>query len=158
MRPIRRICGASLLALLAGGCFSYVPVETSEVRASDMIRARISAAQAEELEPLLQRQIRQVEGRVLAVSPDFMLRVPVQSQLQGASVQTLHQQVRIPRSEISFVELRQLDRTRTGLIVAGSTALGLLVLRRAYGGQSGGDPREVPPPPSELRLPAPGGR
>ncbi|TVP44078.1 MAG: hypothetical protein EA350_12335 [Gemmatimonadales bacterium] len=142
-----------MLALLTGGCFSYVPVETSEVRTSDVIRARISAAQAEELEPILQRQTREVEGRVLGVSPDFMMRVPVQSQLQGASVQTLHQQVRIPPSEISFVELRQLDRTRTGFLAAGSTALLVLVLRRAYGGESGGDSREVPPTPGEIRIP-----
>ena len=64
----------------------------------------------------------------------------------GSTVQTLHQRVSIPRSEIVFLEIRELDRKRTFSLVGGAAIVAGVVLYKALKGEPGSE-----------RLPGAGG-
>jgi hypothetical protein len=152
MAPLRRL-SACMVVLLAAGCYAYVPVEIDQLRPDHDVRARISAEHARELDPVLMRDARVVEGRVVEIDQDLLIQVPVVSEFRGTAVQTLSQRVRVPFNEIGAVELRSLDRTRTGLLVGGGLAVTLALLVHALTGEGGGDTRPTPPPPAEAHVP-----
>ena len=142
----------SLLALLPllAACYTHAPIEPNTVRAQTNIRARVDAATAEKLEPLLGlRDARLLTGVVVAASPDTLIvEVPTSVRAEvGSSVQTLRQRVAIPRTSIFELEARRLDRLRTGLVVgSASLVVGALIFRAAVGGP--GDDR--PPDNGEV--------
>ena len=129
-----------LLALLPflAACYTHAPIEPAAVRAHTSIRARVDAATARELEPLLGlRDARLLTGVVIAASPDTLIvEVPTSVRAEvGSSVQTLKQRVAIPRTSIFELETRTIDRLRTGLVVgSASIVVGALIFRAAVGG------------------------
>ena len=138
---MRRLLG--LLPFLAA-CYTHAPIEPSAVRAHTSIRARVDAATAEQLEPLLGLEdARLLTGVVVAASPDTLIvEVPTSVRAEiGSSVQTLKQRVAIPRTSIFELETRRIDRLRTGLIIgSASIVVGALVFRAAVGGPGDEDP------------------
>jgi hypothetical protein len=156
-RISRVLLGCSLLGLTA--CFTYTPVQVAEVSPGVMARARLSvpaAARVGETVPLAGRMI---EGRVVtgdAVS--LLLEVPSARDAAGHSGLTLYQRVQLPLDDVIELELRRVDRWKTGgLVAAGAVAIGFLVVRQFAGGSAssnlppgGGGPAEVAFP---LRLP-----
>ncbi len=130
----------ALLALFPflAACYTHAPIEPNAVRAQTSIRARVNAATAEELEPLLGiGNARLLTGVVIAVSPDTLIvEVPTSVRTEvGSSVQTLKQRVSLPRTSIFELETRQLDRVRTGLVVGSiSLVAGVLIFRAVRGG------------------------
>jgi hypothetical protein len=83
-----------------------------------------------------------------------LIQVPVAAQLHGARVETLHQRLRIPHDGIVELELRSLDRTRTGLVVGGGLAVLAGLVIRQLSRQTGGDSRRPGPnPPQEASIP-----
>lgn len=148
-----RIGALGALALLLGGCFAYVPVDPGAVRPDDDVRARVSAARAAELDPLLMRDARVLEGRVLEAGGDLLLEVPVASDLRGVRVETLHQRIRLPQQDVLELELRRFDRTRTALVLGSGLAVALAVVIHQLTRESGGDTQPPGPDPTELRIP-----
>jgi len=142
-----------VMVLLLSGCYAYVPVEPTQVRPDQDVRVRLSMAQARELDPQFVGERRVLEGRVLEVGADFLLEIPVATGWVGTSAQSLHQRVRIPVGEITEVDVRSLDRGRTGILVGGALGLIIGVVVHALVRESGGDPRPTPLPPDELRIP-----
>lgn len=116
-----------ILALsLLSACYRYTPLETSALQPGMSLRARISGAAADQIEPLLgRRDVRVLTGKVIAPGPDtVILEVPSVFQADvGNSIQTLNQRVSIPRAAILDAESRTLDRARTYAIAGGAAVV-----------------------------------
>lgn len=138
--------------LALAGCYSYRPVPSGAVPLDAQVRARLSAQQADRLGDVLPAGTRVLEGTVLESGGDaLLLLVPVSSQLRGARVDVLNQRLRLSQSDIVELELKELDRGRTGLLVgAGAVALGAIVVA-AIVETGGGDGPEEPPETGERR-------
>lgn len=109
--------------LLSTACYSYTPGSVDAVAPDTDVRARLSATEADKLSEYMPRDSRVLEGKVLERNGDSILMlVPVLSELRGNRVETLHQRLEVNRSGIVDLELRQLDRGKTWLIVGGGTA------------------------------------
>ena len=145
-----------VLVPLLAACYTHAPIEPNALHPPASIRARVNAATAEQLEPLLGvDNARLLRGVVIASSPDTLIvEVPTGVRAEiGSSVQTLNQRVAIPRTSIVELETRRLDRLRTGLVVGSASVLaGALIYRAVQGGRG----REGPPDgghPTEIRIP-----
>jgi hypothetical protein len=111
------------LLLLSAACYRYTPGTVDAVPPDTDVRARLSAVEADRLAEYMPGASRVLEGKVLERNGESILMlVPVVSELRGNRVQTLHQRLEVSRTGIVDLELRQLDRGKTGLIVAGGTA------------------------------------
>jgi hypothetical protein len=108
------------------------------------VRARVSAASAERVAPLLgTSSTRLLDGTLIANGTDTVIvEVPTAVRATvGASLQTLHQRVSIPRTELLELETRKLDRLRTGALVASAAVIvGAVVIRSINGGPASGNP------------------
>ena len=152
----------SLLFLLpaVAGCYTYLPLDGTQLQPGADVRMRITAPTAAQIEPLLGRtDARVLTGTVVSSGADTLIvEVPTTTRLAGSGMsQTLHQRVSIPRSSLVEVESRSLNRTRTW-IVTGATALivGAIVLRATVensgtGGEPGGGPPDLTVPVFRLR-------
>src|SRR5690606_25218383 len=99
-------------------CYSYAPSDSATLRPGTELRARLSAVEAERLASVLPGVDRLVEGRVLEANGEgFLLLVPVAQRQTGGSLQTLHQRLWLGRDQVIEVELKRVDRLRTGLLV-----------------------------------------
>jgi hypothetical protein len=110
---------------MLAGCYSYAPIEPATTRPGMDVRARITGAMADQLQPLLGSTNRLLTGKVLLSSPDTLLvEVPTILRAEvGSSIQTLHQRVAIPRTGLVEMESRKLDRARTYALTAAGTLL-----------------------------------
>lgn len=127
----RRFVLAGCLCLLSAGCYTYRPVDFDEVRVDSDVRARLTARQVDELNGVLPSESRVIEGRVLEENgSSYLLLVPVLAELRGARIETINQRLDIPRSGIVELEMRELDRLRTGIAIgAGAAVLGFVAWR-----------------------------
>ena len=136
------------LALLSSACYSYLPLEPAQLQPGASVRMRISAAEAERVEPLLGRtDARLLTGRLISHSPDaFLVEVPTTSQVSPG--QALHQRIAIPRSSLLEVEGRTLNRTRTTLATGAATVgiVAILLKSRVIGPGKSGPPGGGGPP------------
>lgn len=117
----RWTCG---LMLLLAGCYGYNGATVETVRVGEPVRARVSGAQAERLEPVLGNTGRVLEGELIDKG-DSALTIAVATPMssEGGTTQSrAYQRIEIPRSDLQEIEVRHLDRTRTSLAVAGVAA------------------------------------
>jgi hypothetical protein len=137
-------------------CYAYAPIEPANVQPGAGVRVRVSGAASDRLAPLLGvSNPRLVSGRLVDTRADTMIvEVPTVVQASmGSSVETLHQRISIPRSELLELETRRLDRFRTAAVAGGvAIVIGAIVI-----GALGDDPGyNGPPGPggNEARRPA----
>jgi len=120
---------------LVTGCYAYVPIETALLRPGMSVRARVSGATADQIEPLLGiPNARLLRGTLIATGPDTLIvEVPAVLRAEvGSSLQTLYQRVSIPRSGVLELEARTPDRFKTYAVAVGVTAIvAALVLKYA---------------------------
>jgi hypothetical protein len=132
---MRRVCFI-VLPLLAG-CYTYATIDPATALPGTSVRAHVSGATAEQIEPLLGiSNARLVSGRVIDNNGDMLIvEVPAVFRAEvGGSIQTLYQRIAIPRSGLHELETRQLDRVRT-TAAAGAIAIivGGLVVKAVKG-------------------------
>ena len=147
------ICG---LMLLVAGCYGYSGATIETLSVGQPVRARISGAQAERLEPVLGNAGRIVEGELLEKA-DSSLTIAVATPISSegsVSVSRAYQRVAIPRADLQEIEVRHLDRGRTSLAVVGAAA-GVAAAFAAVSqvvqlGEGGGRPN-----PNRSRVPTP---
>ncbi len=118
-----------VVALASSGCYTYRTASVEELRPGSQFRARLSATEAERLEAILPRAVRVIEGTFVEQNGNgLLLEVPVTSELQGIRVQTLKQRVDVAPAGIVELELKELDRRRTGLVAGiGGVVVGIAV-------------------------------
>jgi hypothetical protein len=145
-----------ILAPLLAACYTHAPIEPHALRPQTSIRARVNAATADQLEPLLGiSNARLLSGVVIATSPDTLIvEVPTGVRAEiGSTVQTLNQRVAIARTSIVEVETRRIDRLRTGLVVGSASILASALIYRAVRGDAGNGRPPDCCQPTELRIP-----
>ena len=111
--------------LACGGCYAYAPIESAAIRPGMSVRARLSASASERLAPILGTDSRLLTGTVIEANAGSMLvevAIPAQAGL-GSTAQTLHQRVNIARGDLTELEGRSLNRTRTALIVGAAAVV-----------------------------------
>jgi len=134
------ITGVFAMIPLLAACYTYTPIETAAARPGMSVRARVSAAAGERIAPLLgTSDARLLSGTLIGDGggPDTMIvEVPTVARADaGGVVQTLHQRVSIPRAELLELEMRKLDRFRTGAFAgAAAVIVGTVVFRALRGG------------------------
>ena len=118
-------------------CYTYAPIEPSLARPGTSVRARVSGATAEQIEPILGiSNARLLVGHVIDNRGDTLIvEVPAVLRAEvGSSIQTLYQRIAIPRAGLFELESRELDRTRTTIVAAaGAVVIGGLVIRAIKG-------------------------
>jgi len=129
MRPVL------LLAVVASGCFSYVPVSLSEVSPGQEVRLRLTAEEAARYPDLRLRDPRLMEGTLVeATDGVVVVEASIGTGDATRGTRIFVQQVPVSRSGILEVELREINKARTGLLIAGGGAVITAVVIEAGGG------------------------
>ena len=161
MRPVHLLALGAAGA--AAGCFSYVPVNPSEVSPGQEVRLRLTAEEAARYPDLRLRDARLMEGTLVETTDgELVVAASIAAGDPTRGTRVLVQQVSVPRSGILEVELREIDKVRTGLLVVGGGAIITAVIIKggsAFGGRDGpdGEVIEARIPLVRFRLPV-GGR
>lgn len=121
-----RLLRLSPLGLALCGCYRYAPAETRSVPEGANVRARVTAAAAERIAPLLGLgETRVLVGSLVDRNTNGTLIVEVPTAAStgmGSSLQTLYQRVALAPGEVTELETRKLDRARTAVVVGGLAA------------------------------------
>ena len=130
------------ICLFPSGCYTFQPVGIADLQPEMQVRARLSATQAEEVAELLPGDDRLIEGTVLENDLQrLLLLVPVANANRRGRFETLNQRLGLPHDGLLEVELRTLDRWRTGsLTAAGAFVIGYVLYKTLSGGSSGNTP------------------
>lgn len=140
-------------ALILSGCFSYMPADLASVFPGEEIRLQLVARGASDLAAVSGDGGPSVAGMLVGTdTAAIRVRVPVGVVVEGSMTRSLGQEVVIPRSQISDVERRELDRPRTVGVVAGGVAA-LLAAVFAYGQLNPSPETPRVPQPEEIRVP-----
>ena len=139
-----------VLAALTSGCYRHVPVSLEDVLTGSEVRVHLSGNAAWRMQEELGQERRQLVGKAERRGPEFAILVPF-SPVGGARQAGLRQRVALDRQEIMSVDLRELDRRRTGMLVAGIGAAIVFVGVRALTGtpRTPTDPDPLNPPEEE---------
>jgi hypothetical protein len=149
---MRRVLFLLLIPVIS--CTAYVPLQIDSLpERGTEVRARLNPEGQVRLTGLLGRPVQHLEGRFLGGDPDS-LRLGLISAVEFGrpweSVDTL----RLARIELSGLDEKRVDRTRTTLAVGGgalATGLALAVLvSDGLLGNEGGDQEQ---PPDRILIP-----
>lgn len=155
--PLGRIAGLLLGCGVLTACYTYQPIEIAELTPELEVRTRVTGAEADRLSDVLGSDDRVIEGTVQELQGDnLLLLVPVVSAIDRGRGGDLNQRVELPRAGLVEVDVKRLDRQRTGILLGTVTAVvGALVIRQLNQDQGGGDVVDPPPPPEDrvFRLP-----
>jgi len=127
---------------LVAGCYTYTPIQPSALSPGVGVRARVSAATAERIAPLLgTTDARVVTGTLIEnASGTLIVEVPTIVQAGvGTSTQSLYQRISIAPGDVLELESRTLDRTRTAVVVGIAAAIGGSAAIAALHGSPGND-------------------
>lgn len=149
-RDYRGVLTALLVASTAAGCYRYVPAEVTATPPGTRVQLLVTptgAREAREAGALEDDGEPRVEGTVVDVErDDVLVRVPVGRQQDGFMVNRIDQSVRFPIEEIVSLRRRELDGTRTALVIGGTTLLGAGLLALIFDPFGRSDPDTEPPP------------
>jgi hypothetical protein len=118
----------------AGGCYHYLPSSPQEVATGQAVRLRLTADEAARYTDLRLGDPRLLEGTVVDRSASgVMLDATVGVNNAETGARALTQRLNVPLSGVLDVELKQLDRTKTGFLVGGAAVLAGVVIAKATG-------------------------
>jgi len=150
----RALGAAVALGLVSGACYRYVPVPLTAAPPSEEVHVRITEAAAKRLVNELGAYTTELEGVVARDRSDSIsVTVAIAREYQGLALEGGRQVLFLGPNEVVGVRRRQLSRSRTVVVSAGTVA-GIALLAVAV--KQWGDPNSSvvePPPP-----PPPGGR
>jgi hypothetical protein len=150
-RPNRLVALATVL--LNGACFSYQPSQLESIAPGKAVRLRISPEEADRLADAGLSDSRLVDGVLVengAAGVVLDTRIGINDPTRGT--RALTQRINVAQTEIREVELRQLDRLKTGLVAgAFAVVVGAVVAAQLVGGRGRAD--DPGPGPDELRVP-----
>ncbi|HSM59909.1 MAG TPA: hypothetical protein VK849_03885 [Longimicrobiales bacterium] len=134
-----------LVPLLLAGCYTYTPVEPSIAPAGSDVRVRVTRGVPLEVGMLpVEQDGGLLRGRLLeGAPPDTLLcSVALASPVDGATDRRLRGTVTIPVEAVETLEVRRLDRVRTGVLVGASAVIAAVLVDAAFdirGGKEGTD-------------------
>ena len=147
-RVMRRFLLASSLLLLTAGCHRYVPVRAGSIPVGTEVRVELSDGAAARMEGVLGRRLTEVAGELTEWSDRVVVAVPVAT-TAGLTDRDLRRPVVLELEEVVGVDVRERDRLRTAILIAGVVAAvgsaALAAFTGTFGGSSTGeDPPEQP--------------
>jgi hypothetical protein len=119
--------------LALSGCYKYVPTRLDLTPVDERVRLVVSPAGATDLAAVggVDGAVPTVEGRFAGLEDGTLLmRVPVGNGLMTPGAVSLDQMIRVPSEEIISIERREIDRARTGLLLAGALGGAVIVVLR----------------------------
>ncbi len=144
-----------LLALLltTAGCARWVPAQLGTVPPGTDVRLRLSEEGAAELEGMTGARATEVSGELLQWEPEVLLSAALSP--AGARVDPrLRQRLVMSPENVVAIDVREVDRTRTGLLVGGVVAVAgsavawaVVNLLRGSAGTPETPPTDVPSEP-----------
>ena len=158
-RTARRGLTAVVAVLVTAGCYHYEVVPLAELQPGMEVRTRLSADAAERARrnrdtPAGMLDGFTVRGQVARVSADSLqLTIPTSVSEGGYRSSVLTQDILLPSADVVGVEVREVDKVKTGLLSAGVGLAAFFIVRQAQGGgQALGKPSGGGGPP-ENRVP-----
>lgn len=157
-----RLRNVLVLAALffATGCYHYLPTSATDVAVGQTVRLRLTPDEATKYGDLRLSNPRLLEGTVADRSAmGFMLDATVGVNNAETGSRALTQRVSVPMSGVVDVELKALDRTKTGFVVGGAAVVAGLAIAKAGGAFGSSDPPGTDKPEArrvplfKLRLP-----
>ena len=123
-----------LAAAVLGGCYSYTPAEPAAVPAGSHVRLRAAGGASLDGAPAGLDRDRIVRGRLLhSPTVDTLLfSLAIEPESPTTARRGLRSTVAIPTASVSALEIRRLDRTRTGALVGAGAVLAAVVLDAAF--------------------------
>lgn len=149
------------LAIMASGCVRWVPARVGEVPVGTDIRLRLSEEGAEQLEETTGTGQSEVSGQLLQWGSEVMVSAALQTAGAGANSSSLRQRFVVDEEHIVGVDIRELDRTRTGLfagtiaVVAGSAIVWVVSKLSGSGTAAPSEPPTTGPTEPFARLGVP---
>ncbi len=141
--------------LALGGCYTYTRVEPGAVPTGSDVRVRVSeGVELKVGEVPLREDGGTVEGKVVRAPTadtlfcDVLLGTPG----EGAASRGLRGTVSIPAGAVESVEVRRLDRVRTGGLVGGGLVLAWVVVNAAFDVQNPNPPSPEPGSPNNAGV------
>lgn len=137
---------------LVAGCYTYTPIEASQVTPGMQVRARVTANTADRLSSSLGGEQRVMSGVVTGKQGGGLtIEVPTVPMGNVNAQQGLYQQIALAPSDVLELESKTINRQRTGLLIgAGVVAVGIAAATLASGRSSGAD--AVPPDQGEFLI------
>lgn len=118
----RLVCALACLLPLVG-CFNYLPVEPRAVPEGRQVRVEMTRLGFAALPEIPGQLGPSLAGRITGHNDEqLLLRVPVGVMLHGSDV---GRELEIPTRDVVRIEVRELSRVRTGLLIGGGLAAGL---------------------------------
>lgn len=151
-----RLGAVLLLPLGVGGCYSLTAASIETLQPGHQVRVTLAPARGPEISQVLGASDR-LEGELSEiVDGAFFINVPSGVRQEGFRFERLHQTLRIERSDVLLIERKQLDPTRTALVVGAAGIAVAAVVLDTFAGKTGGDPKNPPVDiPSDVRIPSP---
>ncbi|HEU5210330.1 MAG TPA: hypothetical protein VFU06_13130 [Longimicrobiales bacterium] len=145
-----------LLSLLFGtGCYSYSEAAIEDVAPGTPVRLRVTGAEADRLAELRMSDDREVPGTLLRrENGAILLDTPIAAADATSRAGRLTQRVEIPVSQVQDVEVRRLDRLRTGALVGAVAAAAVFIVMEGFGSGNANDDRPPIENPEMRRGPA----
>ena len=149
------------LAIMASGCVRWVPARVGEVPVGTDIRLRLSEEGAEQLEETTGTGQSEVSGQLLQWGSEVMVSAALQTAGAGANSSSLRQRFVVDEEHVVGVDIRELDRTRTGLfagtiaVVAGSAIVWVVSKLSGSGTAAPSEPPTTGPTEPFARLGVP---
>jgi hypothetical protein len=143
-------------AMVSSGCFRYLPVSPGNAPpVGEEVRARLSEGGLGKLAPEIREQQRGsvLEGEVVEADGSALV-LAVSLDADGGPQRAgrdLRQRVVIPVADVVELELRQLDKKRTVVVLGGAATLfGAFAITELLGGFGGSTRPPGPPDPPEM--------
>jgi hypothetical protein len=140
------------LATLVGfaGCYRYTPAEPAAVPPGQRVRVFVTREALTGLGDFAVGEGAKLDGTLIRAEPSrLVLRLPVATRQSGFRMEVLGQDVFLPREQVIEVELREVNKPITALmVVAGTAALTGLVITIIQNAVQG----EQHPPSEDVEL------
>lgn len=141
-----------LSIFLLAGCYSYAPARPEALSPGTEVRAHLTGAGSDRLLDVNGLDARRLEGEVLDVGEGrIVLSVPVPVDPGTPRYRGLEERVILPFGDLAGLEIREMDRTRTGLFAGGAVVVAGSILAAALSGDSKSEEGTGLPPPNEFR-------
>jgi hypothetical protein len=141
-----------LIFLSVTGCYRYVPAPAGAVPEGTEVRLHITVNAAARVEPVLGSSLQEVDGVLERWGEEVVLSVRVPAG-EGAIERDLRNRVILSPTEVIAIGVRERDRTRTAVLTAGLTAVGVGAVVAALSGVFGGSTNTDPPVEEDSRVP-----
>lgn len=152
-RATARSAVAATGCLLLAGCFTLTPIRMDSEIEPGRLRIHLTDSGVTRAAEVLGERVRVLDGEVArSTAGEIVVLVP-SSGPTAFGEKTLYQELRLSRDDVTALERRQLNRTRTGLTVGGAVAIAGFLLYESLSGKTGSSPDGGGGGPAESRVP-----